>query len=344
VRRAVRAGLALLALAATACPGPEPPVVRVVDETRQLRPEERDRIVDYLRFVREERGIDFRVVVAARADDAEAPELAALDRYVELAAGSQNEGRGLLLWLEPKRALARVEVGYALEPLLTDLAASDLVTGFLAPRFDEERLGPAVEAAIEGLVEELRVRRIEAEEAALPVEGAGGAGATVDVAEPPPSVETDDDWISRLAPQPTPEAARRLELEMLHRGLYVQDAALYDEAWRVAKRPGRWSPARLRAIADEWDRPFEVLERGDRAVAVVRDPVAVGPTLFLRDADGWRIDATAGARLVVYNLSNDGWFFIDEPGTYLDLVREAFPLERVRLRDGRAAWTRTDAP
>jgi uncharacterized membrane protein YgcG len=305
--------------------------------------EARQRLEDYLRWVRTERGIDYRVVL----ESVEAsPEVAAADRYRELTTGETTEGRSLLLWVDPSRRLARVEVGYALEPFLTDLDASRMIADFLAPRFDGTELGPGLEAAVEALVEELRTREGRLAEATVATTGSGGGGATRDLAAGPPgavaAAESAAEIGELLVPQPDPRAARDLELAMLHRGVYLQQARLYDDAWRRARRPGHWSPERLREIAREWDQPYEVLEAGDRAIAYAPDHPAIGPTLLFRDEEGWRIDATAGARLVVYDYSNDGWFFIDEPGSYLDLARRAYTLRRVNLQSGRRAWEIAD--
>jgi hypothetical protein len=50
-------------------------------------------------------------------------------------------------------------------------------------------------------------------------------------------------------------------------------------AWRRAARPGAWSPGRLREIARQWDRPYQLWIEEPIAIAYYPDAKALGPTL-----------------------------------------------------------------
>ena len=328
------AAAVLFALAALATCAREPPVSatrRLVDRSSRLAAQQRARVERYLRFVRAERGIDCRVVLAGEGDRG-APEDEAEHWFRKLAVGSDDDGRGLLLWLDAGRRLARIEVAYALEGVVPDLSAAWILEAYVGPHARGDELAAGIEAAIEGLVDRVAPRRAELAEAAASA-GSGGAGARSDLAAEPaaPVAELD------LAPRPDPRSTRELELAMLRAGRYEQEAAIYDEAWRRARR-GRWTPARLREIARRFDRPYEIATEGDHAVAYYPAARDLGPTLLRREAAGWIIDASAGARLVVYDYSNERWYLVDEPSPYVALLRGVYRLERGRLGDGRPAW------
>ena len=78
----------------------------------------------------------------------------------------------------------------------------------------------------------------------------------------------------------------------------------------------------------------------DRAVAYYPDARDLGPVFLRREPAGWIIDASAGARIIVYDYSNAGWYARDEGSPYLPLLLRSLPLRRVALAGGGAAWTR----
>jgi uncharacterized protein len=337
-RRPLGVALALAFAAASCSSPPVPPAAPLVDLSGALDAAARARVERYLRFVREGRGIDYRVVLAEAGT--ESPEVEAERWFRELDVGTGNDGRGLLLWLDPAGRRARIEVGYALEGAVPDLSAAWILDGYLAPHARERAAGElaaGIEAAIEGLIDRVAVHAdagaIAADTAAP---GSGGAGARTDLAaEPLPP----GDLVLDLAPQPDPRAVRDLELEMMRAGHYYPTAVIYDEPWRRTRPRGRFRPERLREIARRFDRPYQVTVDGDHAAAYYLDAPDLGPTLLRREPDGWILDATAGARLVVYDDSNERWYLVDEPGSpYVALLREVYPMTRGRLQDGRAAW------
>lgn len=345
--RSTRWPLLLALLLAPACTRePAASAPQLLDPGARLDPPARTRIERYLGFVAERYGVDYRAVVA-EPGAVGAPESEGAHWYRELDVGAATQGRGLLLWLDPDRGLARLEVGYALEPLIPDLESARILSGYFAPHARAQQLPASVEAAVEGIVDRLRPVLEELPATAAPP-GSGGAGAGVDLARPPAPVPlaTEGPDARGLVPQADPRATRDLELALLRAGRYEPGATIYDEAWR--RRPPRaaFGPERLRELGRKWSRPYEVEIEGDHAVAWYRDAPALGPTLLRRETAGWVLDASARYRLVVYDYSNELWYFLDEPGPWLDLLRRVYPMERVRLDSGRDAWrvARSEGP
>jgi uncharacterized protein len=159
--RLLAAAFLLVVLAAALAPGalrvPPAPDRRVNDYARALTPAERDRLEQQL--VARERGSDNQVVVAIfRSLDGESLE----DFSIRLAQAWRIGRKGLdsgvifLVFLDDRKM--RIEVGYGLEPMLTDAVSSSILRDVVAPRFREGKVADgigagldAIEAAIKGM-------------------------------------------------------------------------------------------------------------------------------------------------------------------------------------------------
>jgi len=135
---------------------PPAPDRRINDYAGALTPAQRDRLEEQL--VERERGSDNQVVVAIfRSLDGESLE----DFSVRLAQAWRIGRKGLdngvifLVFLDDRKM--RIEVGYGLEPTLTDAVSSSILRDVVAPRFREGKVAEgigagldAIEAAIKG--------------------------------------------------------------------------------------------------------------------------------------------------------------------------------------------------
>jgi uncharacterized protein len=67
-----------------------------------------------------------------------------------------DNGLILLVFLQDRKV--RVEVGYGLEPTITDVVASRIIRESIAPRFREGRYGAGLEAAVAAVFERIEAR------------------------------------------------------------------------------------------------------------------------------------------------------------------------------------------
>jgi uncharacterized protein len=148
----VTAGLVLLltAVAAAALKVPPPPDHRINDYAGALTSSERTRLEQKL--VQRERGSSNQVVVAIfRSLEGESLE----DFSIRLAQAwrigqkSLDNGVIFLVFLEDRKM--RIEVGYGLEPTLTDAVASSIIRNVVAPRFREGRIADGVAAGLDAI-------------------------------------------------------------------------------------------------------------------------------------------------------------------------------------------------
>src|SRR5499427_8074555 len=130
---------ALAAPAAAALPIPPAPDHRINDYANVLSAAERDRLEDKLR-ARERESSNQIVVAIFRSLQGENLE----DYSIRLAQAWRIGQKGLdngvifLVFLDDRKM--RIEVGYGLEPTLTDAVSSSIIRNVVAPRFREGRI------------------------------------------------------------------------------------------------------------------------------------------------------------------------------------------------------------
>jgi hypothetical protein len=298
-----------LAAAISSCQqGPEPAFLE--DRGGLLTVEERGRIERQHRRLLERLDIHLHVTILKDSVpdlDAEAVRLA-----TQYALGSSSRGaRGVLLLIDPPGRQARIEVGYDLEAVFTDLLVARIEREQMAPFFASGRPGAGVEATVELLVTALGDIDTGGAREKLPyMSGGGGArtalsdGSRAAVKAPAPDRE-------RFGPQPTPMAVMERYMEILHARIKDPNLELFT--------PGSRKFFRLQLVTDgqqrqEWTAVAGALGQAEEVagedLGVVRFPLErrLPPYLMRRSAKGWMLDVAAMARLIGFNERNE-WYF-----------------------------------
>jgi uncharacterized protein len=129
---------------------PPPPDHRINDYAGALTPGERERLERKL--IEAERGSNNQVVVGIfRSLDGESLE----DFSIRLAEAWRIGRKGLdngvifLVFLDDRKM--RIEVGYGLEPTLTDAVSSSILRDVVAPRFREGRIADGIGAGLDAI-------------------------------------------------------------------------------------------------------------------------------------------------------------------------------------------------
>jgi uncharacterized protein len=160
--RRIAAGLACLlfllaAIVAVRAAEPGFPALsgRVVDEAGILDPEAEAALARDLEA--HERATGNQVVVASlRSLQGLTVEEYANRLFRHWQLGRAKDDDGALLLVAPSERKVRIEVGYGLEGVLTDAAASTIIQSLILPRFRAGDLQGGVEAGARGLLELLR--------------------------------------------------------------------------------------------------------------------------------------------------------------------------------------------
>ena len=146
--------LALLALAAptlvAALTVPSPPSRRVNDFAGALTTADRDRLEAKLAA----RAADSRnqvVVAIFRSLEGESLEDFSIRLAEQWKVGQKGLDNGVIFLIFLQDRKMRLEVGYGLEPTLTDAVASSILSTVVAPRFREGRVADGIEAGLDAI-------------------------------------------------------------------------------------------------------------------------------------------------------------------------------------------------
>jgi uncharacterized protein len=163
---------------------------RVVDGAGILSPEAEARLTQASAALEQQTGAQLVVGTVASLQDYPIEDYAnRLFRAWRL--GQREQNNGVLFLVAPNDRAVRIEVGYGLEPVLTDALSAVIIQGQVLPRFREGEMEAGVIAGAEAIAEQLglspeaaqaRVAQAEARQQAQAESGGGGGGAGIVIA------------------------------------------------------------------------------------------------------------------------------------------------------------------
>lgn len=92
------------------------------------------------------------------------------------ALGQKGKDNGVLLLVAHKDRRMRVEVGYGLEPVLTDLQSNIIQNEVIIPYFKRGDFGGGIEAGVKAILSTIQGKEVEPAPAQQPTGGGGGGG------------------------------------------------------------------------------------------------------------------------------------------------------------------------
>ena len=144
---------------------------RVVDGARLLQPVTRDAITAKLAALEADTGDQFVVVTVASLQDREIEDYGyQLGRAWGI--GQSETDSGVLLIVAPVERKVRIEVGYGLEPVLTDALSSHIIQTQILPPFREGGYQRGIVAGVDAVIAQLRLDPVEAQARAAAIEPA----------------------------------------------------------------------------------------------------------------------------------------------------------------------------
>jgi len=152
----VLAVLGFLALAGSALAAPKfPPLTgRVVDEAHLLSPEATDRLTGELAQLETQTGHQLVVATVPSLQGYEIEDYGyQLGRTWGIGSKAQNDG--VILLVAPAERKVRIEVGYGLEPVLTDALSSVIIQEKILPQFRAGRMEQGVVDGAEAIIAQL---------------------------------------------------------------------------------------------------------------------------------------------------------------------------------------------
>ncbi|HEX4963533.1 MAG TPA: YgcG family protein [Thermoanaerobaculia bacterium] len=147
---------------------------RVVDQANLLSADARQRLETKLAQFEQQTGDQVAVLTVDSLED-EAIEDYANKVARAWALGQKGKDNGVLLLVAKQDRKMRIEVGYGLEPVLTDLQTNLIQTQVIIPFFKKGDFGGGIEAGVDAILTTLQGKPFQPAPAAQPVErGKGG--------------------------------------------------------------------------------------------------------------------------------------------------------------------------
>src|SRR3990167_8372623 len=107
-----------------------------------------------LREYREKTSIEIAVVTVESTFGLEAPEYA-LNLFQKWGIGDKDKNNGILVLVAPTERDMKIEVGYGMEPDLTDAQAGRIINNVIIPRFKSGQMQDGIVAGVNAVVSEL---------------------------------------------------------------------------------------------------------------------------------------------------------------------------------------------
>jgi tetratricopeptide (TPR) repeat protein len=275
-------------------------------------------------------GIDVHVV--STTDGATPIETQADQVFQQRGIGRDSRTGGLLILLDPKLSSARIEVGYALEGVMTDLHMSRLARDQLAPYVGYGSAGMAVMDVLHYLRDQafLEAARgnleVPEKSRALPEYLSyqkflsGGAGARTALTKLPADLDLKKpvpaDERSQYAPAATPEGSVEAFLKVSADLAGDPTLDLFTEGSRLMRANYPVAPfetlQRLESIRAS--RPLDYRVDGNFAVASSKKPAkGFVPILLHREGNVWRVDLVETWKNLFFD--PDGNYFLRNSNT-----------------------------
>ena len=287
--------------------------------------------LDYLQRLAERFHIEAVIVTLPDPDLARSIEELAVDIVNRWQIGRKHEGRGLLLLLENKHKLVKLEVAYELEDVFTDAFSGYIEDLQLKPYFLRNDLGTGLIAVMEELERRAQIKlqgeytpgmiaRLDAELLA------GGAGAKRQLSRYGTGLSTGETFsYSSTDGAKTPAEAWRIMLAKWDGAGANLKADIYTEMTKLAMGDQNNPDQRTRAALSDWQNAdYQVLQDGDHAVISFgnRKGWNYAPFLFCKTSSGWMFDIVHQRRLVVMT-ENPDWKVVQGNYPYVGLLSQA---------------------
>jgi uncharacterized protein len=150
--------LALMNVALAGPPVPPAPTSHVTDEAQALSTETRESLAR--RLARYEQDSGHQVIVWIGRTTGDMPiEDFAVAAFEQWKVGDPELDDGLGVFVMVEDRAIRVEVGYGLEPTITDLIASRVIRSIMIPRIEQNDWDTAIVTGIEALVDTIEGAR-----------------------------------------------------------------------------------------------------------------------------------------------------------------------------------------
>ncbi|VVB53971.1 TPM domain protein [uncultured archaeon] len=111
------------------------PTGYVNDYAQVMTPQQRNDLEQYLTSIKDNNGTQIAIVTIKELPPTETIETAAVKLFEKWGIGEKKKDNGILILASITDRQVRIEVGYGLEPVVTDARAGDIIRQVIAPAF-----------------------------------------------------------------------------------------------------------------------------------------------------------------------------------------------------------------
>jgi uncharacterized protein len=133
---------------------PAKPTHLVTDDANLLTPADLDRLEVKLRKYEQGTSIEIAVVTVPSMNGDSIEEYA-VNLFAAWGIGKKGKDNGVLLLLAPNEKKMRIEVGYGLEPYLTDGAAGDIIREKITPIYRSGKIPESINGGVDAIIKDL---------------------------------------------------------------------------------------------------------------------------------------------------------------------------------------------
>jgi uncharacterized protein len=150
---------------------------RVVDAANILPPEVEARIIAKSEAIEKQTTAQLVVATVPSLDGYEIEDYGyRLGRAWGIGQKEADGGNGVILLVAPNDRKVRIEVGYGLEPVLTDALSSVIIRRTIIPRFKDGDMPGGVEAGFDAIAQQIELPPEEAAKNVAAAQASGGDG------------------------------------------------------------------------------------------------------------------------------------------------------------------------
>lgn len=147
----------------------------LVDQAKIINSSDKNRLLAMLQNLEKETSTQI-VVYTIDTLNGDAIENKAVKLFQEMKIGKKGLDNGVLLLIALKDRQMRIEVGYGLEGVLTDLRSGQIVRNILVPAFKEERYSAGILNAVSAMISIVKAEPFETELESIDQKAAGKMG------------------------------------------------------------------------------------------------------------------------------------------------------------------------
>lgn len=287
----------------------------VDDPAVLLNEESRLRIESFANSLAVNSDIELHIVILDHATDNINAAAHSIFETRRLGSHTRDQ-RGLLFVIDPEGKQVKIEVGYGLEPFLTDVIIARFEREQMAPFFRQNRVGDGIEAMLELLVSQAPTAA-STRVSLSPLSYSGGAGARSSIAinEPLDAEFLDvNDVAARFdfVPCSTPLKSLEMYRRVLMHNIKDPNLALFTPATRRFLSNWQVTVGQQNNELRDLEKMISkaVVFESD-VLAVIRFPIECrqnSPYFLQKSRDGWQLDFATMNRVIGFNHKNQ-WFF-----------------------------------